>query len=56
MKREEQSAFIKAVNPVHPGAHVSKQGICDGKGCHGFYDNNGSWYNDRVVASVNGKL
>ena len=37
---------------IYLGAHVCKEGICQGDSGHGFYNYNGSWDDDRVVAAV----
>ena len=33
--------------------HINQKRICEGKSSHGFHYNNGSWYNDWIMAAFN---
>lgn len=37
---------------INFGAHIDKQGVQQGNGSHGFYDDDRSWYDDGVMSAL----
>ena len=52
MKSVTSLFLVKFLDAVHLGGHIGKKRINDRKGAHGFYNDNGSWHNNRVMTAV----